>query len=88
MGKSYAPEIADLYLGELDEKAMHGFKINPLFYFRFLDDIHFVWTGTMEELQQYEIYLNSVIDGISITLNYSYEKVDFLDIAIIYKKLS
>jgi len=35
MGKSYAPGIADLYLEELDEKAMHGFKINPLFYFRF-----------------------------------------------------
>ena len=40
---------------------MHGIKINPLFYFRFLDDIRFVWTGTMKELQEFEIYLKSIL---------------------------
>jgi len=82
MGKSYAPGLADLYLEEFDEKAKHGFKINPLLYFRFLDDIHFVWTGTVEELKEFEIYLNSLIEGIHITLNFSHEKVDFLDTTI------
>jgi len=85
MGKSYAPGLADLYLEELDEKAMHGFRIKPLLYFRFLDDIHFVWTGTVADLQQFESYLNSLIDGIKITLNYSYDTIDFLDTTI-YKK--
>jgi len=71
MGKSYAPGLADLYLKQFDEKAKHGYKIKPLLYFRFLDDIHFVWLGTTEELKDFEIYLNSLIDGIQITLNYS-----------------
>lgn len=82
MGKSYAPGLADLYLEKFDEKATHGFKIKPQLYFRFLDDIHFVWTGTAEELTEFEIYLNSLIDGIKITLNFSHEKVDFLDTTI------
>lgn len=82
MGKSYAPGLADLYLEEFDEKAKHGFKTEPLLYFRFLDDIHFVWPGTEEELKQFEVYLNSLIEGIHITINYSYEKVDFLDTTI------
>jgi len=85
MGASYAPGLADLYLEELDEKAMHGFRIKPLLYYRFLDDIHFVWIGTVAELQEFETYLNSLIDGIKITLNYSYDKIDFLDTTI-YKK--
>ena len=82
MGKSYAPGLADLYLEEFDEKAKHGYKINPLLYFRFLDDIHFVWTGTTEELKDFEIYLNSIIDGIHITFTFSHEKVNFLDTTI------
>jgi len=82
MGKSYAPGLADVYLEEFDEKAKNGFKVKPLFYFRFLDDIHFIWTGTMEELKEFEIYLNSLIDDIKITLNFSHEKVDFLDTTI------
>ena len=82
MGKSYAPGLADLYLEGFDETAKHGFKIKPLLFFRFLDDIHFVWTGSTEELKEFEIYLNSLIDGIHINLNYSYEKVDFLDTTI------
>jgi len=82
MGKAYAPGLADLYLEEFDEKAKHGFKIKPLLYYRFLDDIHFVWTGTAEELLEFEIYLNSLIDGIKITLNSSDEKVNFLDTTV------
>jgi len=82
MGKSYAPGLADLYLKEFDEKATNGYKIKPLFYYRFLDDIHFIWIGTTEELQEFETYLNSLISGIKITLNYSYESVDFLDTTI------
>ena len=82
MGKAYAPGLADLYLEEFDEKATQGFKIKPLFYFRFLDDVHFVWTGTTEELKEFEVYLNSLIDGINITLNFSHERVDFLDTTI------
>ena len=77
MGRSYAVGLADLYLEEFDEKATHGFKIQPLLYYRFLDDIHFVWTGTVEELKDFEVYLNSLIDGISITLNYSHKKLTF-----------
>ena len=82
MGKTYAPSLADLYLEEFDYKAMYGFRIKPLFYFRFLDDIFFVWTGTLAELTEYEIYLNSLIDGIKVTLTASESEISFLDTTI------
>ena len=55
-----------------------------LFYFRFLDDLFFVWIGTLEELREYEIYLNSLIPDIKITFTACSDNVDFLD-TMIYK---
>lgn len=87
MGKTYAPGLADLYMAEFDVQARRGFKVNPLHYYRYLDDIFFVWTGTVQELQEYETYLNTLIPGIKITLQYSYNSVDFLDTTV-YKQVN
>jgi len=85
MGKTYSPNIANIYLIDFDEQAMHDFKINPKFYHRFQDDTFFVWIGSLEDLLQYETFLNSLIPDIKLTFNYSYSKVNFLDVTI-YKK--
>lgn len=82
MGKTYAPGLADIYLEEFDEVANTGFQIKPLFYFRFLDDTFFVWPGTTDQLREYESFLNTIIDGITITLNVSTTSVDFLDTTV------
>ena len=82
MGKTYAPGLADLYLEEFDDRAMNGFRIKPLLFFRFLDDIFFVWTGTEADLKELENYLNSLIEGVKITFNCSTDHVDFLDTTI------
>jgi GIY-YIG catalytic domain len=85
MGKGYAPGLADIYMEEFDEQAMYGFRYKPLLFFRYLDDIFFVWTGSETELREYEQHLNSLIDGIKVTLNWSQESVDFLDTTV-YKR--
>jgi len=85
MGKVYAPALANIYMLEFDEKAMNGFKIKPLLFFRYLDDIFFIWMGTLDELLEYETYLNSLIPGIKITLEYNKINCNFLDTTI-YKQ--
>ena len=82
MGKTYAPGLADMYLEDFDERAMNGFRIKPLLFYRFLDDIFFIWTGSEADLKEFENYLNTLIDGIKITFNFSTDKVDFLDTTI------
>lgn len=82
MGKTYAPGLADIYMEEFDEKATTGYHIKPLLFSRFLDDIFFVWTGSREQLIEYETFLNSLIEGIKITLCCSEVSVDFLDTTI------
>lgn len=81
MGKTYAPGLADIYMEEFDEKA-HQYHIVPILYFRFLDDIFFIWTGSEDELQLFGNYLNSLIGGIKVTLNWSSISADFLDTTV------
>ena len=82
MGIPYAPALADIYLQEFDEKARSGFNIHPLLYFRYIDDIFFVWTGSTNELLQFQEYLNNLIPGIKIELNHSNVAVQFLDTTV------
>jgi hypothetical protein len=82
MGIPYAPGLADIYLQEFDEAARTGFRIHPLFYFRYIDDVFFVWIGSTDELLQFQNYLNHLIPGIKIELTYSDAAVQFLDTTV------
>jgi len=84
MGKDYAPSHANIFLIYFDNLARRGFRIHPELYFRFLDDIHFIWPGTRKELQEHEEYLNTLMPGIKITLTVRESVIEFLD-TIIYK---
>jgi hypothetical protein len=87
MGIDPAPNLANLYLLHLDQMAVEGFRIRPRLYFRFLDDIFFVWRGSTSDLQEYNTFLNGLIPGIKITLECQKESISFLDTNI-YKKNS
>ena len=84
MGKAYAPALADLYMLEFDNAACNGNFAADLvkLYFRFLDDVFFVFLGDVTELKNLENFLNSIIPGIKITLNYSVDFISFLDTTI------
>jgi len=82
MGKRYAPNLANLYLRKLDHKAKHAFRIKPEYYFRFLDDVHFLWPGDRDSLTEYGLFLNSLIPGITITLTVRDVITEFLDTRI------
>jgi hypothetical protein len=70
----------------LDRMAVEGFRIKPRLYFRFLDDIFFVWRGSTSDLQEYNTFLNGLIPGIEITLECQNDGISFLDTNI-YKRI-
>jgi hypothetical protein len=82
MGKHYAPSLADLYMEQLDDAANQYQIIILLLYSRFLDDLFFLWTGTVEQLQLFQTYLNQLLEGITVTLQWSRTSVDFLDTTV------
>lgn len=82
MGLSSAPHLANIFLIEFDDLAMNYPIRKPLFYFRYLDDIFFIFDGSVDELKTFENYLNSLIPGISLSFNFNPTSVDFLDVTI------
>ena len=86
MGKRFAPALANIYLLDFDNKAQNDFKIKPILYFRFLDDIFFLWPcDSISLLLEYEMFLNSLIPDIRIKLEYNNNEIPFLD-TLIYKQ--
>ena len=85
MGRAYSPNLANLYMLSFDDRAMNDFRIKPMFFFRFLDDIFFIWVGSEQELIEFDTFINSLIPGIKVTLQYSRTSANFLDTTI-YKK--
>lgn len=82
MGKVFSPSLANLYLLDFDEKAMNGFFIKPLLFFRYLDDVFLIWPGSLTELKEYETFLNSLIPDIKINLEFSNTQISFLDVSV------
>lgn len=82
MGAHMSPSLANMYLVKFDEQAKDGFYIKPLLYYRFLDDVHFVWTGSRLQLKFFENFLNSVIPGIKVTFNVKERTTEFLDVRL------
>ena len=83
MGKKYAPSLANIYLINFDLVLSRGFEgVVPIFPFRFLDDIFFLWGGTINQLLNFQKYLNTIVPGIKITFNHDPEHIDFLDTTI------
>jgi len=71
MGKDYTPSLANIFLIYFDNLARGLFYIHPELYFRFLDDIHFIWPGTRQQLKEYETYLNTLMPGIKLPSPYA-----------------
>lgn len=84
MGKRFAPSLANLYLIAFDELAKNGFKIKPELFYRFLDDLFFLFNGTVEEVREFEHFLNGLIPDIKVTLTCHDTHISFLD-TVIYK---
>ena len=79
MGKRYAPSLANIYLRKFDLSAKHGFHTKPRIYWRYLDDIYLIWPGTLQQLELYEEFLNSLIPGIKVNLVAKKNIIEYLD---------
>ena len=81
MGNACSPSTANLFLNKLDISAT-SYPIAVKFYNRFLDDLFFLWPGTLDQFSIFETFINSLIPNIHITFTISATSVNFLDITL------
>ncbi|CAJ0965680.1 unnamed protein product [Ranitomeya imitator] len=84
MGANMAPSYANLVMEVLEEDLVyvsHHFRY-VLGWWRYIDDVFLLWTGTETELDEFHSYLNTVDLTIKFTLVKSWTEIQFLDVLV------
>ena len=79
MGTKAAPGLANCFMGNFEEEHVYKYRLHPLLYLRYLDDIFLIWQHTENELDEYLTHLNNCLPTIKFTLEKSRDSVCFLD---------
>ena len=82
MGTKLAPSFANIFMGDFEEKFVYFYKLKPIIWKWFIDDIFFIWTYGDKELNDFITHLNNCHDTIKFILEKSTEYANFLDITI------
>ena len=85
MGSPFSPNYANLFMGKFEED--HVYSNNPYKSYirgwcRFIDDVFFLFSGPVELLNEFLLYINSRLPSIKFTLEASQESVSFLDVLV------
>ena len=95
MGMPMAPSYANLFMSEVEANLLKDFKaktgLEPLVWFRFLDDIIFVWQHGEENLKKFFEHMQTFAErkGMKTSLKFTFEygqSVPFLDTTVSLKE--
>ena len=75
MGTPMAVPAAVIYLARLEEPLLTSNHL--IFYKRYIDDIFFIWSGTLSELDSFLIKLNNLAPTIKLSWYISKERAVF-----------
>ena len=84
MGTKCAPSYANLFMDNFESKNIYPItNLKTKTYLRFIDDIFMLWTGTLDELKNFEGTINQIHPSIKLTFEYSFKEINFLDTTIV-----
>ena len=78
MGTRVAPTYAVIFMNHFEETKIYG-QNNLKHWFRFIDDVWEIYSGTKAELLQFFDYCNSLHETIKFSFEFSKCSIDFLD---------
>ena len=61
IGTKFAPAYANIFMYVLDKKMLKECELKPWVWWRFLDDIFFIWLHGIEKLQEFLKFIDSFI---------------------------
>ncbi|KAL9966489.1 hypothetical protein ACROYT_G024571 [Oculina patagonica] len=85
MGTRMAPTYANLYMGHLESKLLAKSPLKPLVWFRYIDDIFFLWTHGEIKLNEFFQQCNSFDPHIKFEQSFSLTDIPFLDVQVMIK---
>ena len=85
IGTKFAPPCACLFVDKIETAFLEMQELQPLVWFRYIDDIFFIWTHGEQELQTFLCSLNEFHTDIKFTYESSKESIAFLDLQVSVK---
>lgn len=83
MGSNVAPTFANLFVAFHEELLMKRKDIVfPKVYFRYIDDVFFVWRGTEEDLKKFQATINSLTPSLEFNFTNKKCETSFLDLTV------
>ncbi len=82
MGTRMAPSFACLFMGDLEERMLASAPCRPWIWWRYIDDVFFIWTSDEDSLLTFINHMNSFHRTIKFTSEYSPHQAHFLDVTI------
>ena len=80
MGTPFAVSAAVIYMARLEDPLLSADGL--LFYRRFIDNIFFIWYGSLAALHSFLSCFNNLAPTIKLTWNFSQQEVNFLDMVV------
>ena len=89
MGSRVAPSYAVHALGAFESQHVYSYRLQPLLYIRYIDDIFIIWQHGRDELVEFIDHLNQCSDDFKFTHEISEDSVTFLDtrVSIVHNEL-
>ena len=81
-GTMFAPPYACTFMDQVQSKFRQTQKFQPLVWFRYIDDIYFIWTHGENNLKNCMMEFNSFNPNIKFTYEFSEASVSFLDLNV------
>ena len=92
MGTPMAPNYANLFMNNFEQNLLRDYSqetgLSPLVWFRFIDDIFFIWTGNKDSLDHFISFTHNYSKSknmkskIKFEIHLSTNEVHFLDVAV------
>ena len=86
MGTKCAPNYAIIFMDHLEQGFLQTQLLTPLMWWRYIDDIFFVWSHSREELNPFMNELNIYHSTIKFTYEASETHINFLDTTVLLAK--
>ena len=82
IGTKFAPPYSILFMAELEEKIIKESEYKPYLWWRYIDDIFFLWEHGENKLKSFLDKINEVHPTIKFTAEWSKTSINFLDVTV------
>ncbi|CAM4564674.1 unnamed protein product [Lepidochelys kempii] len=83
MGTRMAPQYANIFMADLEQRFLSSRPLTPLLYLRYIDDLFIIWTHGKEALEEFHHDFNNFHPTINLSLDQSTQVVHFLDTTVL-----